>query len=83
MDRSETLAEKSAKSALQLGVFIAELRRFVQLIEVNIQLEEECSRVFDLSNATYSFKARQLRNRRDNLIATISLLEGTRDRASA
>jgi hypothetical protein len=49
MDRSETLAEKSAKSTLQLGTFIAELHRFVQLIEANIQLEQERSRVFDLS----------------------------------
>ena len=75
--------ERSPKSTLQLGIFIAELHRFVQLIEADIQLEEERSRVHHVSDATYSFRARQLRGRRDNLIATISLLEGKRERASA
>jgi hypothetical protein len=46
MDRSEALVEKGSKSMLQLGVFVAELRQFVQLIEANIRLEEERSRVF-------------------------------------
>lgn len=83
MYRSEILAEKSANPTLQLGMFIAELHRFVQLIEADIQLEEERSRVFDVSNATYSARARQLRSRCGNLIATISLLEDRRDRSSA
>jgi hypothetical protein len=83
MYRSETLAEMSANSTLQLGIFIAELHRFVQSIEADIQFEEERSRVFDVSSATYSVQARQLRNRRDNLIATISLLGGGRNRTSA
>jgi hypothetical protein len=83
MYRSQTLTKGSPNSTLQLGIFVAELHRFVQLIEADIQHEEERSRVFDVSNATYSVRARQLRNRRDNLIATISLLDGRRERASA
>jgi hypothetical protein len=76
MYRSVTFAEMSANSTLQLGIFVAELHRFVQSIEAVIQFEEERSRVFNVSSATYSVQARQLRNRRDNLIATTWLHVG-------
>jgi hypothetical protein len=83
MYRFDTLTKEGTNSTSQLGIFIAELHRFVQLIEADIELEEERSRVFDVSNASYSIQARQLRSRRDNLIATILLLEGTPHRMSA
>ncbi len=83
MNRSETPAKLGLNRLLQLGVFVAELDRIVQLIDADIRIEEERSRVFDRSSATYPIIARQLRLRRQNLIATISLLEGKRVGASA
>ena len=80
MYRSET---QSLSPALQLGILIADLHRHVQLIEADIRAEEEHSNVFDYSSAMYPVLARQLRLRRDNLLATISVLETRRVPAAA
>jgi len=82
MRQSETFTKHSVNAAIQLSLFIAELRRYVRLIEADIQIEEGRLQVFDLSNATYPTTARHLGVRRDNLNATISLLEGRRIRAA-
>jgi hypothetical protein len=78
MRQSETSTEHNLNPTLRLSVFVVELRRIVQLIDADIQVEEERSNIFDVSNATYPILARQLRLRRQNLMATISLLEGKR-----
>jgi len=80
MRQSETFTKHSVNAAIQLSLFIAELRRYVRLIEADIQIEE--GRLQNLSNATYPTTARHLGVRRDNLNATISLLEGRRIRAA-
>jgi hypothetical protein len=78
MRQFETFTEQSLNPTLRLSGFIAELRGSVQSIDAVIQVEEERSNAFHLSSATHSSLARQLRLRRQNLIATISLLEGKR-----
>jgi hypothetical protein len=50
--------------------------RLVQLLKVDIEFEEERTGISDPMNSNYSDLARKLRARRDNLIATISGLEG-------
>jgi hypothetical protein len=81
MYRSETLTNPSP--ALQLGIIIADLHRRVHLIEADIRAEEERSKVSDQLSATYPVLARELRQRRDNLLSTISVLEARRDPAAA
>jgi hypothetical protein len=76
MRQSKTLTDQSLKLTQKLSAFIAELHGFVQLMDADIQIEEERSKSFDLSSATYPILARQLRLRRQNLIATILLLKG-------
>jgi hypothetical protein len=83
MHRSETFAIQSVNPRLQLRILLADLDRRVKLIEAEIQAQEERSNVFDLSSATYPVWARHLRTRRDNLLATISLLEARRVPAAA
>ena len=83
MRRSETLTKQSPWPASRLAILIAELNRRVQLIEADIQAEEKRSNVFDLSSPEYRELARHLRARRDNLLATISLLEARRPAAAA
>jgi hypothetical protein len=53
------------------------------LIDADIQTEEERVNAFDHSSPTYPVMARHLRVRRDNLLATISLLEARRVPAAA
>jgi hypothetical protein len=55
--------------------FVSDLQRLVQLLEVDIDLEEQRTGVFDLASRDYSTLARDLRAKRDNLTATISRLE--------
>jgi hypothetical protein len=83
MYRSETLTRQILSPALQLAILIADLHWRVQLIEADIRAEEEHSNVFDHSSAMYPVLARQLRLPRDNLLATISVLETRRVPAAA
>jgi hypothetical protein len=78
MYQSETFTRQRPSPALHLGIIIAELHRRVQLMEAEIQAQEGRSKVFDRSSATYPTLARELRERRNNLIATISVLETRR-----
>jgi hypothetical protein len=68
---------------LQLSILIVDLHRRVASIEADIQAEEERAHAFDCSNPTYPVLARHLRERRDNLLVTISLLEARRVPAAA
>jgi hypothetical protein len=51
------------------------LQRLVQLLDVDIDLEEQRTGIFDLASRNYSTVAQDLRARRDNLMATITRLE--------
>jgi hypothetical protein len=76
MRRSEISTKQPAVDpALQVASLVAELHRFVAAMEADIQAEEERSNVFDCSSTTYPVLAQHLRVRRDNLLATIALLE--------
>ncbi len=71
----ETLAERSVSIQSRIKTFIHDLHRLVRLLEADIETEEDRTDNFDYTSANYSDLARRLRLRRDNLIATIALLE--------
>jgi hypothetical protein len=83
MYQSETFPRERVNNELQLSILIADLHRTFRLIDAAIQAEEGRARTFDLSSPTYPVLARHLRVRRDNLLATISLLEARRVPAAA
>jgi hypothetical protein len=60
---------------LQLSALIADLWWRVDLMNSDILEEEAKAGVFDVRQPTYPLLALNLRARRDNLIATISVLE--------
>jgi hypothetical protein len=73
------------RTAMKLQALIADLRWRIQLLGSDIQEEEKRTGVTDLSNKAYPILARSLRTRRDNLLATITMLEsrlGETDRAA-
>jgi hypothetical protein len=72
----ETLTKRKVLIQERTERFISDLRRLVQLLDADIEIEEKCTGIFDLMNSDYSV-SRKLRARRENLIATISRLEGT------
>jgi hypothetical protein len=62
-------------SSMHLHALIADLRWKVQLFNSDIAEEEERACVFDVKNVAYPLVAKDLRERRDNLLATIATLE--------
>lgn len=71
----ETLTNRSVLVQARIEALVADLRRLVQAIEANIQTEEERANAFDRAKPDYPDTARRLGVRRDNLMATIDLLE--------
>ena len=72
--RLETLLNYP-RTAMKLQALIADLRWRIQLLGSDVQEEEKRTGVSDLSNRAYPILARNLRTRRDNLLATIAMLE--------
>jgi hypothetical protein len=62
-------------SSMHLHALIADLRWKVQLFNSDIAEEEERACVFDAKKVAYPLVAKNLRERRDNLVATIATLE--------
>jgi len=56
---------------------IINLRDMIQLLEATIEVEEECSGIFDPANSNYSVSAQLMRNRRDNLSVLLSEIEAS------
>lgn len=54
---------------------LSDLARTVRQLDCDILTEEEQALIFDPQDATYPMLARALRTRRDNLKATIAMLE--------
>jgi hypothetical protein len=54
---------------------IADINRVVKILDVDIAAEEERSQIFDQTNADYPMLARTIVARRENLKATIAVLE--------
>ena len=75
MDRTETL-QQIAATRLRMAKLVNDLRRSVNILTENIELNEAQTGVRDLKSCAYPVMARSLRARRDNLRATIASLEG-------
>ena len=63
------------RTAIKLHALISDLRWRVQLLDSDIQDEEKRTGISDVSNTAYPILARNWRTRRDNLLATIMVLE--------
>ena len=63
------------RTARKLQALIADLRWRVQLLGSDIQEEEKRTGISNVSDSAYPILARNLRTRRDNLLATITMLE--------
>jgi hypothetical protein len=59
----------------KLAALISDLRRTARLLETDIEAKEIGANVSDVQSADYPILARNLRARRDNLLATIAMLE--------
>lgn len=66
--------QASQRELAQISTLMATLGRSVELLNFDIDYEEECARITDLSDPAYPMLARHLRTRRDNLIGTIAAL---------
>ena len=74
----ETLRGTAAVNRLQIATLIGSLSRSADLLTVDIEHEETQAGVRDLSDPTYPVLAQSLRARRDNIRATIAMLENLR-----
>ena len=63
------------RTAIKLHALISDLRWRVQLLDSDIQDEEKRTGISNVSNTAYPILARNLRTRRGNLLATITVLE--------
>ena len=62
-------------TAMKLHALISDLRWRVQLLDSDIQDEEKRTGISNVSNTAYPILARNLRTRRGNLLATITMLD--------
>ena len=60
---------------MKLRALVADLHSQVHFLNKGIHDEEQRTGIFDVSNVAYPILARTLRARRDNLFATIRVLE--------
>lgn len=72
--RLETLLN-DPRTAMKLQALINDLRRQVQLLDADIRDEEKRTGISDVANTAYPILARNLRTRRGNLLASITMLE--------
>jgi hypothetical protein len=64
-----------SSTTMKFLALIADLRRPVQIFDHHIHQEEKRTGVFDVSKIAYPILAANLRARRDNLLATITMLK--------
>jgi hypothetical protein len=74
----ETPGRTTAITGLQIATFIGSLSRSVELLTADIEHEEARAGVRELADPTYPVLARSLRARRENIGATIAMLENLR-----
>jgi hypothetical protein len=74
----ETPRRTAAVTGLQIATLIGSLSRSVALLTVDIEHEETRVGVRDLSDPAYPVLARSLRERRENIGATVAMLENLR-----
>ena len=63
------------QATMKLRALIADLQLRAQVLDTDIRDEEQRTGSFDVANVAYPTLARNLRTRRDNLLATIKVLE--------
>jgi hypothetical protein len=63
------------RATMKLRALVADLHLRIQVLDTDIHSEEQRTSVFDVVNVAYPILARTLRARRDNLLATIKVLE--------
>ena len=71
----QEVSRSAVTGELQLNALIADLWWRVDLMNSDIVEEEARAGVFDIRQRSYPLLALNLRERRDNLISTISVLE--------
>ena len=71
----QEVSRSGAADELRLDGLIADLWWRVRLLNTDILEEEAKAGVFDAEQPTYPLLAANLRARRDNLVATIGILE--------
>lgn len=71
----QEVSRSGAAAELRLDALIADLWWRVRLLNTDILEEEARAGVFDAQQPTYPLLAANLRARRDNLVATIGVLE--------
>ena len=64
-----------ARATMKLRALVADLHLQVHFLDQAIHNEEQRMGIFDVVNVAYPMLARTLRGRRDNLSATIGVLE--------
>jgi hypothetical protein len=74
----ETLRGTAAARRLQIATLIGDLSRSMDILSADIEHEEARAGVRDVSDPTYPVLARSLRVRRENIGATIAMLENLR-----
>jgi len=63
------------RATMKLRALVADLQLRIEVLDTDIHNEEQRTGVFDVDNVAYPILARTLRTRRDNLSATIRVLE--------
>jgi hypothetical protein len=63
------------RATVKLRALVADLQLRSELLAADIHDEEQRTGIFDVTHVTYPVLARNLRTRRDNLLATIRVLE--------
>jgi len=73
ISRFET--QPNDRATMKLRALIADLQLRAQILETDVHDEERRTGIVDIANVAYPTLARNLRVRRDNLLATIRVLE--------
>ena len=63
------------RATMKLRALVADLQLRLEVLDTDIHNEEQRTGVSDVDNVAYPILARTLRARRDNLLATIRVLE--------
>jgi len=74
ISRFETRSD-DLRATIKLRALLSDLQLRVQIMDTDIHDEEQRTGVVDAANVAYPTLARNLRTRRDNLVATIKVLE--------
>jgi hypothetical protein len=66
---------RDLRATMKLRALVTDLQLRVRVLDADIHDEEQRTSIFDVANVAYPILARNLRARRDNLLATIRVLE--------